>query len=68
MARFKKGDSVRWNTPQGETSGHVVFVRTEDFQHQKQHFTASDDDPAYIVESEKSGKQAAHKESGLSKA
>ena len=30
-----------------------------------QHFTASDDEPAFIVESEKSGERAAHKGSEL---
>lgn len=68
MARFHQGDRVRWNTPQGQTRGHVVDVRTDDFQFAKQHFRASKDDPAYIVESEKSGSRAAHKESALSPA
>lgn len=68
MARFSKGDRVRWNTPQGETRGHVVDVRTRDFQFAKQPFKASEDDPAYIVESEKSGAQAAHEEDALSRA
>lgn len=65
MAKFNKGDHVRWNTSQGETSGTVVERRTADFQFANQHFTASDDDPAYIVESDHSGKRAAHKESAL---
>lgn len=67
MARFHQGDRVRWNTPQGQTHGHVVEVRTDDFQFANQRFTASKDDPAYIVESDKSGAQAAHKESALSR-
>ena len=65
---FAKGDTVRWNTPQGETRGTIVEKKTKDFSFDGQKFTASSDEPAYLVESEKSGKQAAHKESALTKA
>ncbi|WP_404371485.1 DUF2945 domain-containing protein [Kytococcus sedentarius] len=57
---LKKGDTVRWNTPQGETEGQVVEVRTEDFELEGQQFRASDDDPRYVVESTSTGKRAAH--------
>ena len=59
------GDRVSWNTSQGRTHGTVVERRTADFQHDGQKFTASDDEPAYLVESEKSGARAAHKGSAL---
>jgi hypothetical protein len=65
---FSKGDTVRWNTPQGETHGTIVEKKTKDFTFDGQKFTASSDEPAYVVESDKSGKQAAHKESALTKA
>lgn len=65
---FSKGDTVRWNTPQGETRGTIVEKKTKDFSFDGQKFIASSDEPAYVVESEKSGKQAAHKESALTKA
>ena len=61
------GDRVSWNTPQGRTTGTVVEQKTKDFTHDGQHFTASADEPAYIVESEKSGSTAAHKGSALRK-
>ncbi len=61
------GDRVSWDTPQGRTRGTVVEPKTSDFQFAGQHFTATSDEPAYIVESEKSGKQAAHKRSALRK-
>jgi Hypervirulence associated proteins TUDOR domain len=61
----KVGDTVTWNTSQGETRGKVVEKKTKDFQFDGQHFTASDDEPAFVVESEKSGKRAAHKGSAL---
>lgn len=62
-----KGDRVTWNTPQGTTEGTVVERRTSDFQFKGQKFTASEDDPAFIVESSSTQKQAAHKESALTK-
>ena len=68
MANLSKGDKVTWNTSQGETHGKVVEKKTEDFQFDGQRFTASDDEPAYIVESDKSGKQAAHKGDALTTA
>ena len=62
---FSKGDNVTWNTPQGSTHGMVEEKRTEPFQLEKQKFNASDDEPYYIVRSDKTGAQAAHKESAL---
>lgn len=59
------GDRVTWNTSQGETSGKVVEKKTKDFQFDGQHFRASEDEPAFVVESEKSGKRAAHQGSAL---
>jgi hypothetical protein len=67
MADFSTGDEVEWNTPQGTTHGKVVDKRTKDFQLAKQHFTASEDEPMYIVESAKSGNRAAHKPDALTK-
>ena len=67
MASLKKGDRVRWQTSQGPTTGTVVQRRTKDFTFARQTFTASPDDPAYIVESESSGKRAAHKQDALTK-
>ncbi|QCR18136.1 DUF2945 domain-containing protein [Agrococcus sp. SGAir0287] len=62
---LSKGDRVSWATSQGRTRGKVVERRVEDFQHDGQQFTASEDEPAYIVESEKTGATAAHKGSAL---
>lgn len=65
---LSKGDEVHWNTSQGKTTGKLVEQKTKDFTFDGQHFKPTDDDPYWIVESEKSGKQAAHKESALTKA
>jgi len=62
-----KGDRVAWNTSQGETTGRIVERRTQDFELEGQQFRASQDEPAYIVESDKTGARAAHKEGGLTR-
>ncbi len=64
---LSKGDRVSWNTSQGRTRGTVEERKTKAFRFAGQDFTASDDDPAYIVKSEKSGDRAAHKGSALRK-
>ena len=56
---FKQGDRVKWNTPQGETYGKVKKRLTSTTEVGGQKVNASDDDPRYVVESEKSGKEAA---------
>lgn len=62
---MRKGQKVTWNTSQGTTHGHTIEKRTAHFQFDGQSFNASDDEPYWIVESEKTGAQAAHKESSL---
>lgn len=61
------GDRVSWNTEQGRTRGRIVDHKTKDFQLAGQRFRASAEDPKYVVESEKSGKRAAHKPDALRK-
>jgi hypothetical protein len=65
--KFKQGDKVEWNTPQGKTRGTVKKMLTSDTEVGGQKFKASKDDPRYLVESEKSGKEAAHKPDALIK-
>jgi len=65
MSSPRVGDRVSWATSQGRTQGRVRERRTSDFEFDGQHFTASADDPAFIVESEKTGATAAHKGSAL---
>ena len=64
---FSKGDHVTWKTPQGETHGTVQEKRVKEFQFDGQKFKASDDEPYFIVKSDKTDAEAAHKESALSK-
>jgi Hypervirulence associated proteins TUDOR domain len=62
---ISKGDTVSWNTSQGETTGKTLEKRTEEFTFAGQNFKPTEDDPYWIVESEKTGAKAAHKESAL---
>ncbi len=70
---LKQGDTVEWNTPQGKTRGTVKEKVTGEKRvgNKGQKGTkvkGSPDDPRYLVESEKSGKQAAHRRDALDKA
>jgi hypothetical protein len=64
---FKQGDEVEWNTPQGKTRGTVKKKLTSRTEVGGQTVAASEDNPRYLVESEKSGKEAAHKPDALNK-
>ncbi|MCU1514048.1 MAG: hypothetical protein JWO10_1138 [Microbacteriaceae bacterium] len=64
---LKVGDRVSWGTSQGRTRGTVEERRTKDFEFDGQKFTASANEPAFIVKSEKTGAGAAHKGSALRK-
>jgi len=65
MAELNVGDRVSWNTPQGRTRGRIVERRERDSEFDGQRFTASADDPAYLVESETTGARAVHKRGAL---
>ncbi len=60
-----EGDKVSWNTSQGRTTGTALDRRTKPFTPDGQKFNAAPDEPFWIVESDKSGAKAAHKESSL---
>jgi hypothetical protein len=64
---FNQGDTVEWNTPQGKTRGTVKKKLTSETNVGGQKVNASEDNPRYLVESEKSGKEAAHKPDALTK-
>ncbi len=64
---FKKGDKVKWNTAPGETTGEVEKKLTSPTDIKGHHVAASKDNPEYLVKSEKTGKEAAHKPDALEK-
>lgn len=65
--KFKKGDPVDWNTSQGKTTGEVKKKLTSPIDIKGHHVNVSQENPEYLVESEKSGKEAAHKPESLKK-
>lgn len=64
---LKSGDRVEWDTSQGVTRGRVVRKQTSETHIKTHKVSASPEDPQYIVESDKSGKQAAHRPEELRK-
>ena len=65
--QFVQGDIVELNTPQSKTRGKVKRKLTSSTQVGGRKVNASEDDPRYFVESEKSSKEAAHKPDALTK-
>ena len=65
---LKPGDHVQWNTPQGRTTGKVKKKLTAAKEIKGHVAKATRENPKYLVQSDKSGKQAAHKPGELHKA
>jgi len=64
---FESGDHVAWNTPQGETTGVVKKRLTERTRIEGHDVAASPENPEYLVVSDKSGAEAAHRPDALRK-
>ncbi len=64
---LKAGDTVKWDTPQGETHGKVVKTVTGTESVKGHTAKASKDAPEYRVKSDKSGKEAIHRPEELKK-
>jgi hypothetical protein len=62
---IKPGARVEWMTSQGETRGTVKKKLTSSTNIKRHKVAASPDQPQFLVESEKSGKTAAHKPQAL---
>jgi hypothetical protein len=67
MSEFKKGDEVSWKTHGTTTSGKVEEEITEDTEAAGRQVRASEDDPQYLVKSDKSAREAVHKPDALHK-
>ena len=67
MSELKKGDHVTWKSHGGEAEGEVEKEITSDTEAAGRTVRASEDDPQYLVKSEKSGGEAVHKPSALKK-
>ena len=64
---FHKGDHVSWKSHGGTADGVVEQEITEDTEAAGRTVRASEDEPQYLVKSEKSGGEAVHKPSALHK-
>jgi hypothetical protein len=64
---LRVGDRVEWNTPQGTTHGRIKRKLTAPTDIKGHHVAASEEHPQYLVESDESGAQAAHKPDALRK-
>lgn len=64
---FARGDRVKWNTAQGKTTGRVIKKLTSSTTIKGHTAQASEAEPQYLVESEQTGAQAAHKPESLTK-
>ena len=67
-ATFKAGDKVTWDASQGTVHGTVEKKLTEPTDIKSHHVAASQDNPEYLVKSDKTGAEAAHKPEELKKA
>jgi hypothetical protein len=61
----EKGDHVTWNSHGGTAEGTVRRKITSDTEASGRQVRASEDEPQYEVESDKSGKTAVHKPGAL---
>lgn len=66
-ADFEAGDHVSWRTSQGETTGRVRRKLTAPIAIKGHHVAASEANPEYLVVSDESGEEAAHKPGALTK-
>jgi hypothetical protein len=64
---LKRGDHVEWKTHGTTTEGTVEKKITSDTTAAGRQVRADDDDPQYLVKSDKSGRDAVHKPSALDK-
>ena len=64
---FKIGDKVEWKTPQGTTIGRIKKKLTAPTEIKGHAVAASEDNPEFLVISDKSGAEAAHKAESLKK-
>ncbi len=62
---FAPGDRVEWNTSQGTTRGRVKRKLTERTEIKDHNFAASPENPQYLVVSDESGAEAAHRPEAL---
>ena len=65
--KLSKGDQVEWSTHGTTTEGKVKKKITSETEAGGRTVKASEDEPQYLVESDKSGRDAVHKPDALKK-
>lgn len=65
---FKVGDKVQWHSSQGIVHGTIKKKLTSPTDIKGHHVAASPGHPEYLVVSDKTGAEAAHRADALSKA
>ena len=65
---LKAGDKVQWKSSQGTVTGKVKKKLTTPTDIKGHHVAASKDNPEYLVASDKTAAEAAHKPGSLKKA
>lgn len=65
--QLKKGDNVSWKSSQGSIEGAVQRKVTKPMEIKGHHVAASEENPEYLVKSDKTGALAAHKAASLKK-
>lgn len=64
---LKKGTAVEWESSQGTIEGRVVKKVTAPIDIKGHHVAASEENPEYVVRSDRTGAEAAHKPESLRK-
>ena len=64
---LKKGDRVEWRSHGGKAVGKVEKKITSETEEAGRKVKASEDEPQYLVKSDKSGGEAVHKPGALKK-
>ncbi len=64
---FKKGDKVEWKSHGSKAEGKVEQKITSETEAGGRKVKASEDEPQYLVKSDKSGGEAVHKPGALNK-
>jgi hypothetical protein len=65
--RFKVGDHVTWNSEASHVSGKIIKVHTKNVPWKGYTRHASDEEPQYEIESDKTNHIAMHKGTALKK-
>ncbi len=63
--KFSEGDHVTWRSHGGTAEGTVEKKITEDTEAAGRTVRASEDEPQYLVKSDKSGREAVHRPGAL---